>query len=114
MIKLKSPRIALSGICVLAATVVTLAYGIPYFQENNCQQLAADYLKHNPVSGASFFSSGPIKAKASDIKIRITGPFESEASYSVPNLMHGIIYTHKCSVSLFSTSLGAREEHHTM
>ena len=102
------------GVAVVFAVVLgAIAYGTPYFRAGDCQELTIRYLQQHPVRGRGLDQKW-VSAKPTDVWVRVTGPFTSEASYSVPNDLHAVIYMHECKSGLFSLSLGPRKRFFTM
>ena len=113
MIRFKAIRKILSVALAMSVVLAAIAYGTPYVRARDCRELAIRHLEQNPVRGRGMDREW-ISAKPSDVWVYVTGPLTSEASYSVPNDMHSIVYTHQCKSTLLSASLGPRKRQFTL
>ena len=113
MIKFKAIRKILSAALAIIVVVAAVAYGTPHVRARDCRELAIRHLEQNPVRGRGMDREW-ISAKPGDVWVYVTGPFTSEASYSIPNDLHAIVYTHQCKLTLLSASLGPRKRHFTL
>ena len=113
MTRLKAVLTILGTAVAIAVALGAVAYGTPHLRAGDCQELAIRYLEQHPVQGRGLDQKW-VGAKPADVWVHVTGPFTSEASYSVPNDLHAIIYTHECKSNLRSVSLGPRKRFFTM
>ena len=113
MIKFRKVRRILSVGLTIIVVVGAVAYGTSQVRAGDCLELAVRHLEQNPVRGRGMDREW-ISAEPGDVRVYVTGPFTSEASYSVPNDLHSIVYTHHCKSTLLSASLGPRKRHFTL
>lgn len=101
---------AASAVIAVAILASLVLYGTPWLKSDHCKELAVLHLAAHPVYGIEIASGDSVFARPEDVDAHVSGPFEVEVDYAVPEGMHARVYSHSCVTKPFSVFLGPRRE----